>query len=102
MRQPCDRILKLDPRPPRWCIYLNPAFTVEGPKFSQVFCQEARRCQRTWIRTMNKVLGNRNRRHFAIKADFLTRQLAHTGMLIVNGNIISPHDWTAMENSLDV
>jgi hypothetical protein len=95
-----ERILKLKPQPPGSCIYLNPAFTVEAPEFSAEFSQEARRCQRAWLRTMNRTLGNRNRKHFAIRADFLTRQLAHTGMLIVNGNIVPPHDWTAMDKAM--
>ena len=95
-----DRIVKFRPHPPGWCVYLNPGFTVEGPEFSLEFTQEARRCQRAWLRTMNRTLGNRHRRHFAIKADFLTRQLAHSGMLIVNGNIVPPQDWTSMEKEL--
>lgn len=95
-----ERILKLKPQSPGWCIYLNPAFTVEAPEFSAEFSQEARRCQRAWLRTMNRTLGNRNRRHFAIKADFLTRQLAHSGMLIVNGEVVAPHDWTSMERAM--
>lgn len=96
-----ERILMLKPQPAGWCIYLNAAFTVEAPEFSVEFSEEARRCQRAWIRMMNRTLGNRNRRHFAIRADFLTRQLAHTGMLIMNGNIVPPHDWTAMETAVE-
>lgn len=95
-----ERILKLKPQPPGWSIYMNPEFTVEAPEFSLEFSQEARRCQRAWIRTMNRTLGNRNRKHFAIKADFATRQLAQNGVLIINGNLIAPHDWTAMEKKL--
>jgi hypothetical protein len=94
------RILKLKPQPPGWCSYLNPSFTVEAPEFSLEFSQEARRCQRAWLRTMNRTLGNKNRKYFAIKADFLTRQLAHSGMLIINGNVVAPHDWTSMEKEL--
>lgn len=94
-----ERILKLKPQPPGSCIYLNAAFTVEAPVFSAEFSQEARRCQRAWLRTMNRTLGNRNRRHFAIRADFLTRQLAHSGMLIVNGEVVAPHDWTSMDKA---
>jgi hypothetical protein len=51
---------------------------------------------------MNRTLGNRNRRLFAIQADFTTRQLAHTGMLIIGGSIIPPHDWTEVERVLMV
>lgn len=97
-----DRILKFRPHPPGWCVYLNPAFTVEAPEFSPEFNEEARRCQRTWIRMMNRTLGNKNRRHFAIKVDFLTRQLAHSGMLIISGSIVPPHDWTSMEKELQL
>lgn len=95
-----DRILKFRPHPPGWCVYLNPAFTVESPEFSPAFNEEARRCQRAWLRTMNRTLGNKNRKHFAINADFLTRQLAHSGMLIISGNVVPPHDWTSMESEL--
>ncbi len=95
-----DRILKFRPQPPGWCVYLNPAFTVECPEFSPEFDEEARRCQRAWLRMMNRTLGNKNRRQFAIKADFLTRQLAHSGMLIISGSIVPPHDWTSMEREL--
>lgn len=95
-----ERVLKLKPQPPGSCIYLNPAFTVQAPEFSRAFSEEARRCQRAWLRTMNRTLGNRNRRHFAIKADFMTRQLAHSGMLIVNGEVVAPHDWTSMEKAM--
>ena len=96
------RILKFKPHPPGWCVYLNPGFTVEGPEFSLEFNEEARRCQRAWLRTMNRTLGNRNRKYFAINADFLTRQLAHSGMLIIGGNVVPPHDWTSMERDLQV
>lgn len=95
-----DRILKFRPHPPGWCVYLNPAFTVESPEFSLEFNEEARRCQRAWLRMMNRALGNKNRRHYAINADFLTRQLAHSGMLIISGNVVPPHDWTSMESEL--
>jgi len=95
-----DRILKFRPHPPGWCVYLNPAFTVEGSEFSPEFNEEARRCQRAWLRTMNRTLGNKNRKYFAINADFLTRQLAHSGMLIISGNVIPPHDWNSMEREL--
>ncbi len=95
-----DRILRFRPHPPGWCVYLNPAFTVEGPEFSLEFNEEARRCQRAWLRTMNRTLGNRNRKYFAINADFLTRQLAHSGMLIISGSVIPPHDWTSIEKEL--
>ncbi len=95
-----DRIVKFRPHPPGWCVYLNPAFTVEGPEFSPEFNEEARRCQRAWLRMMNRTLGNKNRRHFAIHADALTRQLAHSGMLIISGNVVPPHDWTSMESEL--
>ena len=95
-----DRILKFRPHPPGWCVYLNPGYTVESPEFSLEFTQEARKCQGAWLRTMGRTLGNRNRRHFAINADFLTRQLAHSGMLIVNGNVVPPHDWKSMEEEL--
>jgi hypothetical protein len=96
-----DRILKFRPHPPGWCVYLNPAFTVENPNFSPEFNGEARRCQRAWLRMMNRTLGNKNRSHFAIHADSLTRQLAHSGMLIISGNVVPPHDWTSMETDLD-
>ena len=92
-----ERILKLKLQPPGWCVYLNPGFTVESPEFSKEFCEAARRCQRTWIRIMNITIGNRNRRQFAIHSDFLTRQLAHTGMLIVDGNIVPPDKWAEHE-----
>jgi hypothetical protein len=97
-----DRILKFRPHPPGWCVYLNPAFTVESPEFSPAFNEEARRCQRAWLRTMNRTLGNKNRKYFAINADFLTRQLAHSGMLIISGNVVPPHDWSSMERELQL
>lgn len=96
-----ERIRKFKPHPPSWCVYLNPEYTVECPEFSPEFTQEARRCQRAWMRTMNRTLGNKNRRDFAINADFLTRQLAHSGMLIISGNVVPPHDWTSMERDLE-
>ena len=95
-----DRILNFKPQAPGWYVYLNPGYTVQSSEFSLEFTQEARRCQRAWIRAMSRSMGNRNRSHFARKADLLTRQLAHSGMLIVNGNVLQKHDWAAMEKEL--
>ncbi len=95
------RILKLRPQPDGWCIYLNPEFTVESSEFSPEFSWEARRCQRDWIRAMNKTLKNKYRRQFARRSDYMTRQLSHNGVLLVNGHLITPHDWKSMEADIN-
>ena len=98
-----DRLLKqgLQPDGLRGCIYLNPGFTVTSSEFSREFTREARRCQRAWIRTINKTLGNRHRRHYAKTSDYMTRQLSHNGVLVINGNMIAPQDWKSMEADLN-
>ena len=86
-----ERILKLKPQPPGWCIYLNPAFTVQASEFSREFSDDARRCQRTWLRTIIKVLGGGTLGN----TDYLERQLAHNGVLIIDGHMVTPHEWAA-------
>lgn len=88
------RVLEIGGRKLMGCFYLCPRFTVSCAKPTPAFFRKARRCQAAWCRTMSQVLGSSSRRRAAKRASPIERQLAFTGILIVNGNYIDPREWS--------
>jgi len=84
------------------CFYLNPIFTVSAASFSAEFSRKARKCQASWYRRVDQVLLRKHRKRRERALTFLERQLAYTGILIIDGNPVPPHEWTAMEKQFVV
>jgi hypothetical protein len=76
------------------CFYLNPSFTVHAPHFDSNFIKAVRACQASWCRYTAKLLRPCHLRRLMKDAPFMKRQLAYTGILIVEGVHIAPQDWT--------
>jgi hypothetical protein len=96
-----DRVLEIGGRHSTGCFYLNPRYTVSCPEPSPEFFHRARKCQAAWCRTMGQVLGSSNRRRAASRARAIERQLAFTGILIIDGNHIDPREWQPLGFTLD-
>ncbi len=79
------------------CFYLNPVYTVSSPYFSTKFSLKARKCQANWYRRVDQVLLRKGRKRREREIDFWSRQAAYTGFLIIDGQPVPPHEWTAME-----
>ncbi|MFK7776635.1 MAG: hypothetical protein QM501_00760 [Gimesia sp.] len=61
------------------------------------FSRKARKCQANWYRRIDQALLRKGRKRCERELDFWSRQKAYTGVLIIDGKPIPPHDWTAME-----
>lgn len=80
----------------RGAFYLNPRYLVACTEPTPKFIAAARKAQADWCRTQGQVLGPANRRRQAKAADLIERQLIFTGMVIVDGKIISPRHWDVL------
>ncbi|MBL4883719.1 MAG: hypothetical protein JKY95_04160 [Planctomycetaceae bacterium] len=85
----------------RGCFYLNPGFIVSATRFSAEFSSKARKCQANWYRRVDQVLLRKHRKRRERELDFWSRQNAYTGILIIEGQPIPPHEWTAMEAKIE-
>jgi len=81
------------------CFYLNPLFTVSASWFSAEFSRKARKCQANWYRRVDQALQRKHRKRRERELDFWSRQAAYTGILIIEGQPVPPHEWTAMETN---
>ena len=79
------------------CLYLNPLYTVSSPCFSADFSRKARKCQANWYRRVDQVLVRKHRKRRERNLRFWKRQAAYTGILIIEGQPVPPHEWTVME-----
>ncbi len=79
------------------CFYLNPLFTVSSLIFSKAFSNKARKCQSNWYRRVDQTLIRKHRKRRERELKFYIRQLTYTGILIIDGKDIPPHEWTMME-----
>ena len=83
------------------CWYLNPQCTVHCPRLTRAFFQRARKAQAAWCRTMTQSLGAANRqRAFRFITDDKRRRLEFTGILIIDGDELSPWEWYQREAQL--
>lgn len=77
--------------------YFNPAYTVipQPGTLKRDFFRQAQRALILWTQTLNRVLGGTARRKRACKnASYVQRRLEFIGILVINGVITQPHDWS--------
>lgn len=94
---PAREVRQIDHRGDRGAFFLNPRYRVTCKEPTAKFIAAARKAQADWCRTQSQVLGPANRRRQTKAANPLERQLIFTGMLIVDGQIISPRHWDTLE-----
>lgn len=88
-----ERILALIEANEDRCLYLNPQFTVTCQQPVAEFFGRARKCQAAWFRRFGKVLGSAGLRRASKRFSFKDRQFTFTGMMVVHGRLLAPHEW---------
>ena len=89
------------------CRYFNPAVTVTCLQPRPEFWRIVRKEQARWCRQSGKTIPRRNRRspsHWTGSgqwisnkyARFLDRALSFTGVLFIDGRLLSTHEWAAL------
>ena len=74
--------------------YANPAVHVASESVTREFLLETRRQQRAWFYALNQQFGSADRvKRFFAREPPLIRQLAFTGILLLGGRHIAPHEW---------
>ena len=84
----------------RGCWFLNPRFTVYSESPSVSFFRRVREVQGSWLRTARQRIHNRGVRRKARKLEALGRQLAFSGILVFDGQIIPPRTWNRQADKL--
>ena len=82
-------------------VFANPRFTVtDQPGVPRPgFLRSAHRARMAWLCQLTDILGSAAARRRAVKeADPITRQLAYTGVLFVNGYHIHPCMWPTFDD----
>jgi hypothetical protein len=82
-------------------VFVNPRFTVTGrPGLpTQKFLRSAHHARVSWLCQLTDILGSAAARRRAVKhADPITRQLAYTGVLFVDGYHVHPSMWPRFDN----
>jgi hypothetical protein len=84
----------------RGCWYLNPRYTVQAPAPSAPFFKKVREVQGSWLSTVRQAIHNRGLRRESRQRDHLERQLAFSGVLFFDGDIIPPNTWNRLADRL--
>jgi hypothetical protein len=78
-------------------VFINPEFTITGSAHqppSVKFIRESRRAQQAYLKHFRSILFSSRRMKNELKrVDPITRQLAYTGVLIVDGCHVHPTHW---------
>lgn len=102
-----ERINMVLKRDATGCRYFNPAVTVTCLQPSPEFLQIIRKEQARWCRQAGKTISRSNRRSPSRwtsggewisdkHARFLDRALSFTGVLFIDGQLLSTHEWAAL------
>jgi hypothetical protein len=92
------------------CRYFNPAVTVTCLQPSPEFWRIVRKEQARWCRQAGKTIPRRSRRSPSCwtsggewvsekHARFLDRALCFTGILLIGGQLVPPHEWPKVRAS---
>lgn len=77
----------------------NPVYRVTSERPTSEFMEEARKSQNAWFRRAKDMLGSSGRVQRELnQMTPIIRQLSHTGILIINGEHVLPHDWPDRRN----
>jgi hypothetical protein len=95
-----QRTLEWDRRISKGCWFLNPRYTVHSDFPTPAFFQKVREVQGSWLRTVRQSIHNRGLRQEARRRDPLGRQLAFSGILFIEGVLISPRTLQAQADKL--
>jgi hypothetical protein len=81
-------------------VFVNPRFTVTGRRGlpTQQFLCSAHRARMAWLTQLADILGSAVMRRTIKAADPITRQLAYTGVLFVDGCHVHPSMWPRFDH----
>jgi hypothetical protein len=95
-----QRALGWDRRLSRGCWFLNPRYTVHASAPSAPFFKKVREVQGSWLRSVRRAIHNRGLRGESRQQDHLGSQLAFSGVLFFDGDLIPPKTWNRLADRL--